>query len=59
MENLNSALFLIEKFASLASTPSMDETTVKLANEQIQILLQGPVKEAIKKLTASSAGLII
>lgn len=59
MENLNSALFLIEKFASLASTPGMDEKTVKLANEHIQTLLSGPVKESLKVLTASSAGIIV
>ena len=59
MDNLNTALFLIEKFASLASTPGMDEKTISLSNEHIQTLLKGPVKEALSKLTASSAGLIV
>lgn len=59
MQELNTALFLIEKFASLASTPSMSEETIKLANQHIQTLLEGPVKKALSELTASSAGLII
>ena len=59
MENLNSALFLIEKFAALAATPGIDAETIKIVNMHIQNLLSGPVKESLSKLSASAAGLII
>lgn len=59
MDNLNSALFLVEKFAALAATPGIDTETIKIVNEHIQLLLQGPIKDSLSKLSASSAGLIV
>jgi len=52
------AFIVIEKMAALCATPGISEDTQKLANEQIQNLLNNVIKPSLVKLTASSSGLI-
>ena len=59
MQELNTVFYLIEKFAAIAATTNIDESNIKICNDNINVLLTGPVKKAIQEYTASSVGLII
>lgn len=50
---------IIERLAALCATAGITEETQKLANEQIQALLSTTVKDAVSKLTAKGAGLLV
>lgn len=58
MNDLNTALFYLEKLAALVATPGVDEATQKLANEQMQKLLNGPIKVGLSKIVLDSHGII-
>lgn len=53
------ALMLIERLAGLCATAGISEDTQKLANEQIQTLLNSIVKDSITKLSATQAGIVV
>lgn len=53
------AWIVIEKLGALCATPGITEETQKIANEQIQRLLNDVVKPGLDKLTAASSGLLI
>ena len=50
---------IIERLAALCATAGINEETQKLANEQIQSLLSSVVKDAVSKLSAQGAGLLV
>lgn len=56
---LNDAFFLIEKLAGLAATQGISEENIKLANAQINDLLNGPVKTAVIEVKTTAAGLVM
>lgn len=58
MNDLNQALYLLEKLAALVATPGVDETTQKLANEHMQSLLSGPIKIGLTKVSLEGRGII-
>ena len=53
------AWVVIEKLGALCATPGIAEETQKLANEQIQYLLVNVIDPGLKKLSATSSGLLI
>ena len=53
------AWVVIEKLGALCATPGIAEETQKLANEQIQFLLTNVIDPGLKKLSATSSGLLI
>jgi hypothetical protein len=55
---LNDALFMIEKLAGLAATQGISEENIKFANEQINDLLNGPVKTAVMEVKITAAGIV-
>lgn len=48
----------ITQLAALCNTPGVDQETIKIANEQIRILLS-VLKPEFQKLTATSNGIIV
>lgn len=56
--NLQDSIYLINQLASLCATNGINETTQKIANDQIQKLLTSVITPAITKVSASSAGLV-
>lgn len=53
------AMMLIERLAALCATPGIDETTQGIANSQIQTLLHSIIKDAVAKLSAKGAGIML
>lgn len=50
---------VIERLAALCATAGVNEDTQKIANEQIQQVLNSVVKDAVSKLGAKGAGLVV
>lgn len=53
------AFVIIERLAAVCATSGISEETQKLANEHIQTLLSGVVKNAISTLGAKEAGIVL
>lgn len=53
------AFVLIERLAAVCATAGINEETQKMANEHIQQLLSGVVKEAVSTLSAKGVGLVV
>lgn len=59
MNPIHEAWIVIEKLGALCATPGISEETQKMANEEIQKLLNSVVKPSLSKLTASGAGILL
>jgi hypothetical protein len=53
------AFMTIERLAALCATAGVNEETQKIANDHIQSLLTSVVKDAVVKLGAKGAGLLV
>ena len=53
------SFMMIERLAALCATPGVTPETQKIANEQIQGILNSVVKSAVAKLTAQGAGILV
>lgn len=53
------AWIVIEKLASVCSTPGMSQEVLDQSNKMIARLLKDVVDPALSKLTATSSGLIV
>lgn len=53
------AWIVIEKLAALIATPNVSEEVRKLANEEIEKLLNSVVKPSLAKFTAASSGIVL
>lgn len=58
-ETTQNAFMVIERLAALCATPGIDETTQKIANEQIQSVLNSVIKDAVTKMNAKGAGILL
>jgi hypothetical protein len=59
MNPIHEAWIVIEKLGALCATPGISEDTQKIANEEIQRLLNNVVKPSLTTLTAKGSGLIV
>ena len=53
------AFSVIEKLAAICATPGITEETQKVANGQIQSILNSVISPAVVKLKAKGAGLLV
>lgn len=58
-QNTQEAFMVIERLAALCATSGVNEDTQKIANEQIQQVLNSVVKNAVSELGAKGAGLFV
>ena len=58
-ETTQNAFMVIERLAALCATPGIDEATQKIANEQIQSVLNSVIKDAVTKMNAKGAGILL
>lgn len=59
MNPTHEAFMIIERLAALCATAGVTEETQKMANENIQKLLDSVVKSAVTGLSAKNAGLLV
>lgn len=55
---LSDSFFIVEKLAAICATPGVNEDTQKIANEQMQQLLEGPISKSITELKTAAAGIV-
>jgi len=58
-QSTQEAFLIIERLAALCATAGITEETQKIANEQIQTILNSVVKDSVSKLGAIGAGLLL
>lgn len=59
MNSTHEAFMIIERLAALCATAGVTEETQKMANENIQKLLDSVIKPTVTGLSAKSAGLLV
>ena len=59
MNPIHEAWIVIEKLGALCATPGISEETQKIANEEIQKLLNSVVKPSLLTLTAKGSGILL
>lgn len=53
------AWLVIEKLAALIATPDVSPEVKKLANEEIEKLLNSVIQPSLAKFTAASSGIVL
>jgi hypothetical protein len=53
------SFMMIERLAALCATPGVTADTQKIANDQIQAILNSVIKPAVTKLSAQGAGILV
>jgi hypothetical protein len=53
------AFMAMERLAALCATPGITEETQKIANAQIQQILNTVVKDAVTTMSAKASGLVV
>jgi type IV secretory pathway VirB2 component (pilin) len=55
---LQDAFSIIEKLAAICATPGINDDTQKIANQQIQQLLDGPIGKSVAELKIAASGIV-
>lgn len=58
-QSTQEAFIIIERLAAVCATSGISEDTQKIANEHIQTLLSGVIKNAITTLGAKEVGIVV
>ena len=58
-ENTQNAFMVIERLAALCATPGITEETQRIANEQIQSILNSTLKDAVTQINAKGSGILL